>query len=213
MARTKSYERQILNAINRTDERLKNVQATFDVGSEQYQRYVNSITASLPPGSYTLNEKTGEIYIPRSKENLKSLKLEQLRAPSHLPTARQSIKAQKKEMQAEAEPGEEISDEDALRELNAKTFVQNREDSKGKIKYSENMRADLSKKGKKSYSELKDIIEKGEAKDAGGQEKEKADIRRQRNREASKRYYERNRERILANRKAKRAAARVSANI
>ena len=209
MARSKSYERQILNAINRTDERLKGVKAAFDVGSEQYQRYVNSITASLPPGSYTLDEETGEIYIPRSKENLKSLKLEQLRKPSHLPTARQSIKAQKKEMQADAEPGEEISDEDALRELNAKTFVQNREDSKGKIKYSESMRADLSKKGKKSYSELRDIIEKGDAKDAG-QEKEKTDLRRQRNREASKRYYERNRERILANR---RAAARVSANV
>lgn len=211
MARTKSYERQILNAINRTDERLKGVKATFNIGSEQYQRYVNSITASLPPGSYKLDEETGEIYIPRSKVNLKSLKLEQLRAPSHLPTARQSIKAQKREMQADAEPGEEISDEDALRELNAKTFVQNREDSKGKIKYSESMRADLSKKGKKSYSELRDIIEKGDAKDAG-QEKEKADIRRQRNREASKRYYERNRERILANRRAKRAAARISTN-
>ena len=212
MARTKSYERQILNAINRTDERLKGVKATFDVGSEQYQRYVNSITASLPPGSYTLDEETGEIYIPRSKENLKSLKLEQLRAPSHLPTARQSIKAQKREMQADAVPGEEISDEDALRELNAKTFVQNREDSKGKIKYSESMRADLSKKGKKSYSELRDILEKGDAKDAG-QEKEKTELKRQRNREASKRYYERNRERILANRRAKRAAARVSANV
>ena len=212
MARSKSYERQILNAINRTDERLKGVKAAFDVASEQYQRYVNSITAALPSEAYTLDEETGEIYIPRSKENLKTLKLEQLRKPSHLPTARQSIKAQKREMQADAEPGEEISDEDALRELNAKTFVQNREDSKGKIKYTENMRADLSKKGKKSYPELKDIIEKGDAKDAG-QEKEKADIRRQRNREASKRYYERNRERILANRKAKRAAARVSANI
>lgn len=212
MARTKSYERQILNAINRTDERLRGVKAAFDVGSEQYQRYVNSITASLPPGSYTLDEETGEIYIPRSKENLKSLKLEQLRKPSHLPTARQSIKAQKREMQADAEPGEEISDEDALRELNAKTFVQNREDSKGKIKYSESMRADLSKKGKKSYSELRNIIEKGDAKDAG-QEKEKTELKRQRNREASKRYYERNRERILANRRAKRAAARVSANV
>lgn len=212
MARTKSYERQILNAINRTDERLKGVKATFDVDSEQYQRYVNSITASLPPGSYTLNENTGEIYIPRSKSNLKTLKLEQLRAPSHLPTAKQSIRAQKKEMQAEAEPGEEISDEDALRELNAKTFVQNREDSKGKIKYSESMRGDLAKKGKKSYSELRDIIEKGEAKDAG-QEKEKTELRRQRNREASKRYYERNRERILEKRRAKRAAARVSTAI
>lgn len=212
MARTKSYERQILNAINRTDERLKGVKATFDVDSEQYQRYVNSITASLPSGSYTLNEKTGEIYISRSKENLKSLKLEQLRAPSHLPTARQSIKAQKREMQADAEPGEEISDEDALRELNAKTFVQNREDSKGKIKYSESMRADLSKKGKKSYSELKDIIEKGETKESNEEEKKKS-IKRQRNREASKRYYERNRERILEKRRAKRAAARVSANV
>ena len=212
MARSESYERQILNAINRTDKRLKGVKAAFDVGSEQYQRYVNSITASLPPGSYTLDEETGEIYIPRSKENLKSLKLEQLRKPSHLPTAQQSIKAQKREMQADAEPGEEISDEDALRELNAKTFVRNREDSKGKIKYSESMYADLSKKGKKSYSELRDIIEKGDAKDAG-QEKEKTELKRQRNREASKRYYERNRERILANRRAKRAAALVSANV
>ena len=212
MARTKSYEKQILNAINRTDERLKGVKATFDVDSEQYQRYVNSITASLPPGSYKLNETTGEIYIPRSKENIKSLKLEQLRALSHLPTARQSIKAQKREMQADAEPGEEISDEDALRELNAKTFVQNREDSKGKIKYSESMRADLSEKGKKSYSKLMDIIKKGDAKESNEEEKKKS-IKRQRNREASKRYYERNRERILEKRRAKRAAARISSGI
>lgn len=204
MARTNAYKNAIRADISRINYRLQGIEQLLGVESEQYERYVNSITASLPPGSYTLT-LDGHIKLSASKINLQTLKREQLRAPSRLPTAKQSIRQQKKEMQHESGDTGEISDEDALNELNAKTFVQQREDSKGKLKYSAEMKAELSQKGKKSYQQLKEIIQKGEQ--ATDKKKE---AKRARDRAASKRYYEKHREEILARRKANRAAARLS---
>lgn len=204
MARTKAYMSAIKSDISKIKYRLKGIEQLLGVESEQYERYVNSITASLPPGTYALS-LDGHIELKATKLNMQTLTRSQLKAPANLPTAKQSIRQQKKEMRSESETPGEISDEDALNELNAKTFVQQREDSKGKIKYSESMRAELSQKGKKSYQQLKEIIQKGEkATD------EKKEAKRARDRANSKRYYERHRDEILAKRRAKRAAARFS---
>ena len=62
-----------------------------------------------------------------------------------------------------------------------------------------------SQKGKKSYQQLKEIIQKGEQ-----SADKKKEAKRERDRANSKRYYERHRDEILAKRRAKRAAARLS---
>lgn len=200
MTRTNAYKNAIRADISRINYRLQGIEQLLGVESEQYERYVNSITASLPPGSYTLT-LDGHIKLSASKINLQTLKREQLRAPSRLPTAKQSIRQQKKEMQRDAETPDEISDEDALEELNAKTFVKSREDANHKLRYTEEARPEMEQKGKKTYKQLREILEKGEAK--------KLEKKRAKDRAASKRYYEKHRAEILERRRAKRAAARA----
>ena len=217
MARGKSYDNQIKNAINRINYRLKGIEDMLGVDSEQYERYVNSITASLPSGTFNLS-LDGHITIENTKENRAKMTLAQLqggsrksrgiagggdveRGPANLPTAKQSVKRQKKEMQRDAETPDEISDEDALEELNAKTFVKSREDANHKLRYTEEARPEMEQKGKKTYKQLREILEKGEAK--------KLEKKRAKDRAASKRYYEKHRAEILERRRAKRAAARA----
>lgn len=200
MARTKSYISAIKSDISKINYRLKGIEQLLGVESEQYERYVNSITASLPPGSYALS-LDGHIELKATKTNLETLTRSQLRGPANLPTVKQSIRQQKKEMKRAAETSEEISDEEALEELNAKTFVKSREDANHKLKYTEEARPEMEQKGKKSYRQLKEILEKGEAK--------KREKKRAKDRAASKRYYEKHRTEILERRRAKRAAARA----
>lgn len=217
MARSNKYDNEVKNAINRINYRLKGIESMLGVHSEQYERYVNSITASLPAGSYNLS-LDGHITIANTKENRGKITLTQLqgggrkgsgiksggevqRGPANLPTVNESIKRQKKEMQRTAEAPEEISDEEALQELNAKTFVKSREDANHKLRYTEEARPEMEQKGKKTYKQLREILEKGEAK--------KLEKKRAKNRAASKRYYEKHRTEILERRRAKRAAARA----
>ena len=200
MARTKSYISAIKSDISKINYRLKGIEQLLGVESEQYERYVNSITASLPPGTYALS-LDGHIELKATKENLQKLTRSQLRGPANLPTVKQSIRQQKKEMKRAAETPDEISDEEALEELNAKTFVKSREDANHKLKYTEEARPEMEQKGKKSYRQLKEILEKGEAK--------KREKKRAKDRAASKRYYEKHRTEILERRRAKRAAARA----
>ena len=55
MARTKAYMSAIKSDISKINYRLKGIEQLLGVESEQYERYVNSITASLPPGTYALS--------------------------------------------------------------------------------------------------------------------------------------------------------------
>lgn len=207
MARTNAYKNTIRQDIDRINYRLKGIEQLLGTDSEQYERYVNSLTATLPAGSYSLSPETGRIQIKASKYNLETLKHEQLKPASHLPTAKQSIRKQKQELQryreAAGEEGVSISDQEALQELNAKTYVRGMENSKGKLKYSESAAAGLSVKGRKTYSELADILRKAEEKDNGKTNEKKA-----RAREASRRYYEKHKAEINARRRERRAAAK-----
>ena len=207
MARTNAYKNIIRRDIDRINYRLKGIEQLLGTDSEQYERYINSLTATLPEGSYTLSPETGRIQIKASKMNLESLKHEQLKAASKLPTAKQSIRAQKKELQrykeAAGEEGVSVSDQEALQELNAKTYVRSRENSKGKLRYSESAKSDLSVKGRKSYTDIMNILRKAEEKDNG-----KTDEKKARARENSRRYYEKHKAEINARRRAKRAAAK-----
>ena len=210
MARTNAYKDLIRRDIDRINYRLKGIEQLLGTDSEQYERYVNSLTATLPEGSYTLSPDTGRIQIKASKANLEGLKHEQLKPASNLPTAKQSIRKQKQELkrykEAAGESGVSVSDQEALQELNAKTYVRSRENSKGKLRYSESAKADLSVKGRKSYTDIMNILRKAEEKDNG-----KTDEKKARAREASRRYYEKHKAEINARRRSKRAEARQRA--
>ena len=215
MARTNTYKQQVRSKIDYINQKARLVEKTFGLGSEQYQRYINATTAALPAGSYRLTQ-AGRLTISKSKENLNTLKTGQLNALTKLPTAGHSMQMAKQaqaknalrasgiekpsddEIKAEAVT---ISDEEALAELAAKSFIQDRENSKGKLKYSESVKAEMEKAGAKTYGQLKDIIERGEKNDE--RKRKKAEYQReyrQRNREEVNRkqreYRQRNREEV-----------------
>lgn len=208
MARTKAYMSAIKSDISKINYRLKGIEQLLGTESEQYRRYVNSLTATLEPWQFSLDADTGRISIKASKMNLESLKHEQLKKAAALPTAKQSIKQQKREMEKQRREwgwknGIAVSDIEALNELNAKTYVRSQEDDKHKLKYSESVKSDMKVLGKKSYQQLKAILEKGEASKNG-----KTDEKKARAREASRRYYEKHKAEINARRRERRAAAR-----
>ena len=169
MARTKTYERQILNAISNTNAKMLKIERTFGVNSSQYQRYVNTITGALPASAYKVNAETGRVTISKSKANIKTLKKGQFSALQKLPTANKSIKQSKKSVAKNIlrsqgyespsdeeikELAEDISDEVALEELQAKNFIESMEDEKGKLKYTDDIRDALSAAGAKTYTQL-----------------------------------------------------------
>lgn len=175
MARTKSYDRQVLNAIKNINAKMLQVERTFGIGSEQYQRYVNALFAGVPKKYLNINADTGKVTVSKSKEAVKTLKLGQLRGAKKLPTAKKSLTTAKKEIARNKlrsygyTPGEitaeeihreaiSLSDQEALEELAAKAYIKNMEDEKGKLKYTEDQRELLSSKGAKTYKELLSIV-------------------------------------------------------
>ena len=207
MARTKSYERQVLNMISGINKKILDVERTFGVGSEQYNRYVNSITAALPKDTYHIS-KSGGIRINKSKANIQTLKKGQLKPTSKLPTAKQSLnkskRAQAKQRlrQQGIEPtakaiGHEalsISDQEALEELAAKSYIEAIENESNRLNYDESVKEEMKQKGAKTYQQLKEILERGEKK---------------RDREAGRRYREKHREQINQRARERRAAAKA----
>lgn len=176
MARAKKYTRQIYNSVDYINKKAREVEKLFGLDSEQYQRYVNATTAALPPGTYRLSQ-AGRITISKSKENLQTLKAGQLAPLKKLPTAGRSMKAAKQALaknQLRAAGAEDIteediaaeattiSDEEALQELAAKSFIQNMENAKGKLRYDESVRSELATSGAKTYKELQEIIQRGQ---------------------------------------------------
>ena len=200
MARTKAYDRQIYNAVKNINARLLDIERKLGIDSEQYRRYVNAITAAAPAGTYNMNVDTGRIRMKTAKSARDKLKVGQLRATQKLPTAKQSINQTKRQLaQLKQERGEDddavsISDQEALEEMAAKQKIQEYEDAKGKLKYLEEARAELSEKGKKSYKELADIMKRAE------KHKEK--------KEKARAYYAKNKERINERRRARRREQR-----
>ena len=176
MARTTRYINQIKNQIAYVNKKMREIENKFGIGSEQQQRYVNAITAALPPGSFNLKEN-GQIRIKGGNSAGRELTKGQLRPLVKLPTAshsmksaRQSIAKGKLQREGIAKPtakeiseaAVDVSEQEALQELGAKAFLESMENAKGKLRYDESVRAEMSAKGAKSYDELRRIIERGE---------------------------------------------------
>ena len=228
MARTKTYTKKVSNRITSINRKLRGVEKTFGADSEQYRRYINAATAALPSDAYTLTEE-GRIHIHGGKTAAGSLKLGQLEALGKLPTAKKSMDQSKKALAQNklraagvSDPGDReieqqarsISDEEALRELAAKAQIEARENSKGKLKYSEEAKADLQQKGAKTYSQLWEIIQRGEKLAA---KKEYQRQYRQANKEKiaerQREYRRRNREEVNRKQREYRARRRTEQRI
>ena len=216
MARTNTYKKQVQNTAAYVNKKIREIENTFGIGSEQYDRYVNAITAALPVGSYKLNEY-GKIRIKTGKTAGETLTKGELKPVVNLPTAASSMKTAKRsyaknKLQAEgiSKPTKKEIDEEAitiddmemLRELDAKAFIQNRENDKRKLKYTEESRADLKEKGKKTYQQLKDIIVKGDKKHE----------QKQRKAEYQRKYREEHRDEINRKQREYRARRKAAQN-
>ena len=228
MARTKTYTKKVSNRISTINCKLRGVEKTFGADSEQYRRYINAATAALPSDAYTLTEG-GRLHIHGGKSAADNLKLGQLEALGKLPTAKKSMDQSKKALAQNklraagvTDPGDReieqqarsISDEEALQELAAKAYIEGMENSKGKLKYSEEARADLQQKGAKTYSQLKEIIERANKRAA---KKEYQRQYRQRNKEKiaerQREYRRRNREEVNRKQREYRARRRTEQRI
>ena len=71
MARTNTYKSQIKNTAGYVNKKIRDIENLFGIGSEQYSRYVNAVTAALPVGSYSLSE-SGKVRIKTGKHRRKS---------------------------------------------------------------------------------------------------------------------------------------------
>lgn len=216
MARTNTYKKQVQNTAAYVNKKIRAIENTFGIGSEQYDRYVNAITAALPVGSYKLNE-SGKIRIKGGKTVGETLTKGELKPVVNLPTAAASMKTAKRSyakntLQAKGiskptkkeidEKAITIEDEEMLQELDAKAFIQNRENDKRKLKYTEESRADLKEKGKKTYQQLKDIVVKGDKKHA----------QKQRKAEYQRKYREEHREEVNRKQREYRARRKAAQN-
>lgn len=231
MARSTKYTAQVKNSLAYVNKKIRDIENLFGIGSEQYDRYVNAVTAALPSGAYTLSE-SGKLRVKTGRATAESVKKGEVKPLVNLPTARQSMKSAKMsiaknqlkregiEKPTKKEISEEavsISDQEALQELAAKAFIQAMEDSKGKLKYDESVRAEMKEKGAKSYDELRKIIERGQANEAQRiqEQQEQAEreaneqARRERRAEYQREYRARNREEV--NRKQREYRARRKA--
>lgn len=230
----RTVEEKILNQIIGLNQKILNVERKFGIGSEQYQRYINAITATFSnnPSAFTLNTESGRLRLKKSKKNAYGITQGELNALRGLPTVKQSMDDAKRAIaktklrkegteptqENMAELRDEISDEEALDELAAKQFIQDMEDEHGKLKYDETVRKEMKESGAKSYSELRQIIEEGRrrkaekrAKHAAAQRKyrstHKAEINRRQNeyRRAHREEVNRKQREYRARRKAEKA--------
>lgn len=221
MARTNTYKKQVQNTAAYVNKKIREIENTFGIGSEQYDRYVNAITAALPVGSYKLNE-SGKIRIKGGKTAGETLTKGELKPVVNLPTAGASMKAAKASIaknklqrEGNAKPSKKeiadeavsISDQEALQELYAKAFIQNRENAKGKLKYSEESSAALKQKGAKSYQELREILEKGDE-----LHEQKQAAKKERKAEYQRRYREEHREEVNRKQREYRARRKAAQN-
>lgn len=232
MARTKAYNKSVEMQIRNINRRLLNLERLLGMDSEQYRRYINSITAALPSDTFKLDAATGRVRIKTSKQAVGKIKLGQLRSTLKNPTAAESIKRAKasikkvkqSRLQAaagsdEGEPGElaaidkiTVSDMEALEELRAKQKLQDYQDETGELKYDESVKADMQQKGRKTYTELVAILDKGkrnaEARAVAEAAAEKENEKKEKRRAANREYYQKNKERINERRRATRNAKR-----
>lgn len=165
-------------AADALNKQLKNIYKEWGGDSEIYEMYVNRLTADLPAGTVHVS-KGGFIQVTKAKGALTAAQVK--KATRGLPDKAQAMTKYKRQVAEErlSAAGNEAPSEsqiqreakgvtraDVKQYVDDKSYVQSKEDARGKLKYSDSV-ADLMKTaGAKSYKLLRAILEEGEARDA-----------------------------------------------
>lgn len=174
----KYYSTAAYRAADALNKQLKNIYKEWGGDSEIYEMYVNRLTADLPAGTVHVS-KGGFIQVTKAKGALTAAQVK--KATRGLPDKAQSMTKYKRQVAEErlSAVGNEAPTEsqiqreakgvtraDVKQYVDDKSYVQSKEDARGKLKYSDSV-ADLMKTaGAKSYKLLRAILEEGEARDA-----------------------------------------------
>ena len=171
-------------AADAMNKQIKAIWQEFGGESEVYELYVNKLTAALPPGSIHVS-KGGFIQLSKGKKS--GLTASQIKkAKKGLPSVKRAKQKYKRQVAEEnlaakgnitptesqiQKEAKGVTDEDVKRYIDAKSYVQSYQDSKGKLKYDASVASLMSTPGTKSYELLMAILEEGEKRaDAEAQE-------------------------------------------
>ena len=174
----KYYSTAAYRAADALNKQLKSIYKEWGGDSEIYEMYVNRLTADLPAGTVHVS-KGGFIQVTKAKGALTAAQVK--KATRGLPDKAQAMTKYKRQVAEErlSAAGNEVPTESQIQKeakgvtradvkqyVDDKSYVQSKEDARGKLKYSDSV-ADLMKTaGAKSYKLLRAILEEGEARDA-----------------------------------------------
>lgn len=174
----KYYSTAAYRAADALNKQLKNIYNEWGGDSEIYEMYVNRLTADLPAGTVHLS-KGGFIQVTKAKGALTAAQVK--KATRGLPDKAQAMTKYKRQVAEErlSAAGNEVPTEsqiqreakgvtraDVKRYVDDKSYVQSKEDARGKLKYSDSVADLMRTAGAKSYKLLRAILEEGEARDA-----------------------------------------------
>lgn len=197
----KYYSTAAYRAVDALNKQLKNIYKEWGGDSEIYEMYVNRLTADLPAGTVHVS-KGGFIQVTKAKGAVTAAQVK--KATRGLPDKAQAMTKYKRQVAEErlSAAGNEVptesqiqreakgvTREDVKQYVDDKSYVQSKEDARGKLKYSDSVADLMRTAGAKSYKLLRAILEEGEARDAktseegtntaaveGGYEAGKADV-------------------------------------
>lgn len=174
----KYYSTAAYRAADALNKQLKGIYKEWGGDSEIYEMYVNRLTADLPAGTVHVS-KGGFIQVTKAKGAVTAAQVK--KATQGLPDKAQAMTKYKRQIAEErlSAAGNEAPSEtqiqreakgvtraDVKQYVGDKSYVQSKEDARGKLIYSDSV-ADLMKAaGAKSYKLLRAILEEGEARDA-----------------------------------------------
>ena len=182
MPKTKSTAAyRVADSLNK---QLKAMYEKFGESSEAYQLFVNKLTASLPGATHI--SSSGVLQVNKGKSS--GLTAQQIKAARKgLPTVTQATTTYKRQIAEERlqvagnlDPTESqiqraakgVTTEDIQKYVDAKSYVKEKEDSRGKLKYDASVADLMSVKGAKSYELLAAILEEGEKRSNAEAQKE-----------------------------------------
>ena len=178
----KYYSTAAYRAADALNKQLKGIYKEWGGDSEIYEMYVNRLTADLTAGTVHVS-KGGFIQVTKAKGALTAAQVK--KATRGLPDKARAMSTYKRQVAEErlSAAGNEAPTESQIQKeakgvtradvkqyVDDKSYVQSKEDARGKLKYSDSV-ADLMKTaGAKSYKLLRAILEEGDARDAKASE-------------------------------------------
>ena len=174
----KYYSTAAYRAADALNKQLKNIYKEWGGDSEIYEMYVNRLTADLPAGTVHVS-KGGFIQVTKAKGAVTAAQVK--KATRGLPDKAQAFAKYKRQVAEErlSAAGNEVPTEsqiqreakgvtraDVKQYVDDKSYVQSKEDARGKLKYSDSVGDLMRTAGAKSYKLLRAILEEGEARDA-----------------------------------------------